>query len=427
MPTAYMPEINANACSGWSEQDRAMYEALPYYFVKQEVQYRKVWELWETFMDKRPWQQNMGPIMRGVALERSPYRRQTIYPAAVCNMPRVDKIVLNERVNQAILYRHRFESLAFDFCTDFRSFVKDHINPTVEDITSKIIHTGDTFYRTMILEMAPYIYICGKKDGTAKMTAVAQMDSSTGTSVKTAAYLGALAQLVGSNLTFAEINSLGTSATEDLQVMPFSGNGAATDNEGLNDKWAIVTSSEAWDQFVFDPWMDKRPVNLDIVFQRFKGNLWGKYTCRIERFPLRMKLDGTFPEPETVEMNPNAPNYGETIPNPVYTDPAQSPIEFGWLVGAPGYEVLRVGPPPKVFASNGMPDGFGKMQWNGEVFLSKNILVPCLDADGSTVHQQTNVYGEKIQAFSQAVYGIMPRKRQQVIPVMYMRRRGDYA
>lgn len=424
MPTAYMPAINEAACQSWTEQDRAMYEALPYYFVKQEIQYRKQWNLWDSFLDKRPWQQNMGPIMRGVIVERSPHLRQTAYPSAICNIPTVDKVVINERVNQAIIYRHRFQSDAFDFCMDFRSFVKDHIDPTVKDMNEKVLRFGDVFYRTMLLECAPYMYICGKTDGTSPMTAVVQMDSSTGTSVKTAAMLAAHAALCGDNLSFLNINDAGTVAEEDLQVMPFQGNGAAADNEGLNDKHVIVCSSEAWGQFVFDPWfLEKRPINLDIVFQRFKGNLWGKYTCKIEKFPLRMTTTGTFPAPETVEMNPNAMNYGQTIPNPDYTSITNCPYEFAWFVGAPGYEILEVGPPPKQFASNGMPDGFGKMQWNGEVFLSKNILVPCVDAAGNII-QQTNVYGEKLQAFCQATYGIMPRDRRQVIPIMFRRRRG---
>lgn len=406
-----------------------MYNALPFYFAKLQIEYRKNWAMFSPFFGKIKWEPNMGPIMRGVRIDPSPHIRQTAYPDPICNMPHVDEMILNEITVDAQVYRHRFESKVFDFCPDFRTFLTDHIDRTVKDITEKVTRYEDIYYRTMILENCPYIWVADNKNpATPDLHTKPIFNGAVGTQVMTAAVLKALAEDVGNvgNLSLCTIDKVQTAAEIDLRVPAFSGSGKGVDNLGIDDKWVLVCSSEAWNQFKYDPWATaNRPLDMNWVTDKFKGLLWGKITCKIEDLPLRMTANGTFPAPQTVEMNPAAPNYGETVSNPSYTGSGDQgcPYEFAWLIGAEGYKVIEVGPPPRQFASNGMPNGFGKMLWNAEVFLSKNFLVPCLDANGNTI-QQTNVYGEKLKAFCQSTYGIIPQQRRNIIPILFRRRRG---
>ena len=71
-----------------------------------------------------------------------------------------------------------------------------------------------------------------------------------------------------------------------------------------------------------------------------------------------------------------------------------------------------------------MPDGFGKMFWNGELILSKNLVIPCIDEETDEVVYEANVYGEYLKFFSQITLGCLPQQRRNVIPILYKRTRG---
>jgi len=164
-----------------------------------------------------------------------------------------------------------------------------------------------------------------------------------------------------------------------------------------------------------------KQIDLNIITDVFKGSLFGRVTCRLEDLPIRISADGTFPAPETRELNPNAFNFGESIPNPKYTS---APYEVAFLVGyGEAYDLIEVGPPPKDFAGNGMPKGFGNMFWNGELMITKNLLTTCLDAAGNTVID-TNKYGEFLQIICQAVFGIVGKQKRAVMPIIFKRWRG---
>jgi hypothetical protein len=116
-------------------------------------------------------------------------------------------------------------------------------------------------------------------------------------------------------------------------------------------------------------------------------------------------------------------NNGETLPDDNYSSIATSPVEFGFVMGPTGYESIEVGPPPSQFAGDSFPDA-PKMFWNGEVKLTKHILTPCIDEDTGLVTYEANTYGEYIKFISQAVYGILPVQRRNIIPIAYLRKRG---
>jgi hypothetical protein len=145
----------------------------------------------------------------------------------------------------------------------------------------------------------------------------------------------------------------------------------------------------------------------------------------MEDLPFRFTQTGGFVAPETRILDPNADNYGESIPNPTYTslEDTGSPYEWAFLVGAEGWERIDVGPPPSAFTGNGMPKGFGKMFWNGEIMITKNLLVPCPTSDNANA-VELNTYGEYLKFISQAVFGVLGKQKRNIIPILFKRKRG---
>lgn len=435
MPLASIPAINANVCSGWTEQDVNLYNKLPFYLAKMQVERRKTWVTWAKFLGKKRWTPNMGPIMRSVTKEPSPHVRQTANPALI-NLPaKKDVMQIRERSVDEQVRHHKFESLNLNFLPDFRDFMKDHVKATGTDIMEKMERYEDLFYRSNIIQRSPFIWVPGRAAGELVTTPTDLWDETyantvttlTGANSKNSAFWQAMFAQIGQEgtLGFETLNRLTTVAENDIGMPNFSGSDLPSEDKGLSGKFCVVLSSEAFNQFTFDPWLlNNKNCQLDIINGRFTGSLFGRVTTIIENKPMRFKADGTLSSPELVELNPDAYNYGETIPNPDYFNIETSPYELAFFVGAEGYDHLEVGPPPSEFASNGMPEGFGKMQWNGEVILTKNILVPCVD-DAGNVTWETNAYGEYLKFISHATFGILGKQRRNIVPILFKRKRGQ--
>lgn len=436
MPLASVPAIDANICSGWTEANVNLYNRLPFYLAKMQVERRKVWSTWSKFLGKKRWSPNMGDTMRSVQKEPSPHLRQFANPQLITAAPKKDVVNIYERKVDEQVYRHRFESLVLNFLPDFRDFLNDGVKANSTDVMEKLERFEDIFYRGRVWYYSPYVWVVDRAAGplvpapqaigTEAFAAATQVTTITGANVKNSAWVTAMIPQLGQAgyLSLTTLNTLCTVADNDIGMPPFTGNALPKEDAGLSEKYCLVTSSEAWDQFMYDPFLlNNKNCALDIVLEKFKGSLFGKVTCMIENKPIRFKADGTLAAPETRELNPDAENYGETIPNPDYYDLVQSPYEVAFFIGSQGYEVIEVGPPPSAFASNGMPNGFGKMVWNGEVFLTKNVSVPC-PTDDNPYAVETNKYGEYLQVCCQSTFGILGKQKRNIIPILFKRKVG---
>jgi hypothetical protein len=367
------------------------------------------------------WQANMGNTMQGVRKVKSPILRAQANPNPITSAPKKDVVEVRETQEQAILFRHNFESQLMQFIPSFADFLTDHVDKTTEDIGEKMEVFAEMFYRGAIFDACPNIWLCGKA---TELTPVAGWTGPwNGVFVKTQAEVQALIAQVTKPLTLRAISKLNTVMYSDMRISPFTGSstGDGTDGSALKHKYCLIHGSEVWDNWVHDPYLQgNRAIDLDIVTSGFSGSLFGRFTTMFEQYELRIAADGSFPAPETVQENPNAYNLGEPLPNPTWVN---APFGVAWAYGNEGYKYIQVGPPPKDFAGGGMTmDKFNGMDWNGKVNLTRNVMIPCLDAQNNLTYD-TNKRGEYIQALGDLVMGILPIQRRNVIPIIYQRQR----
>ncbi len=428
MPAVAIPSIDNAACTSWTEQDINLFNKYQFFFAVLQAEKRKRWNVWAKNIGKVKWTPNHGDTMKGIRKEPSPRLRQFAFPQLISAQATKDINQVREITFTAQVKHQKFETPIFQFLSSFQDFMKDHVEAHVTDLEEKKIIFEECFYRGYIFHQSPYMYIAGKAG--EKIIAAPQGDgNSAGTSGKTTAFLAAQQALVGGNsgpgnLSLLDINLLATIMENDLRIPPFSGGGQPKDDATPGDMFRLILSTEAWNQFPFDPFLkENRAIDLNIVTAGLRGNFFGRVTCQFEDTPLRMLADGTFPAPEITEINPDRENYGESVANPAYT---HAPFEFAFMMGPQGYKAIDVGPPPKAFANGEMPKGFGSMFWNGETILTTDINIPCVDQDGNTTWE-TNAYGEYVRAISHATYGIIGHQKRNVVPVLFRRRRNDEA
>lgn len=421
MPNMQLPAIDMNSASQWDEQDVSLYHALPYYLAETQVDRRKTWMTHSKLVDKTKWVANSGDIMKGVQKVPSPHVRQFIFPNALTSKPLKDVTDVREVTYQGLIYRHRHESQVMNFVPSFRDFLKNHIEAQSQNLMEKQERSEEIYLRTSMWYYSPYVYLCGAD--TALLASPRELGNAANTAVNTKnlGWLQATLPQVKRNLQLLDLFSALNLLENNLRAMPYKGSTLPKDDQGLTDRFALVCSSEAFNQFALDPFrLQYRDVNMEVSQGNFKGNFWGRITAKIEDLPIRIAADGTFPQPEIREGNADAWDYQDTVANPAYV---AAPYEIAWLYGKAGYKAIEVGPPPSAFVNGSQPKNFQSMFWNGEVRLINNFLVETVKEDGS-VGYDTNHYAEYVKFISQTAYGIMPMNRRNVLPIIIKRKVG---
>lgn len=422
-----MPEIDQDACRGWSENDIDLYNSYSFFLAKTQVERRKTWPTFGKLTRKKPWTRNHGPIMRGVRKNPSPHVRQQVNPNPLTSNPKVDINNLTETKTDTILYWQDFESPVLNWLPSFNDFL-DHVSEFGEDMMEKVDRFEELFYRTMMFHMSPFMFIC--KENSVELVETTPF---AGTSVlgandgKSAAVLAGLIAAHGATASHLNMRALAHALTKmsiNLGVPPFSGSGLPSgDNKGIDQKYLLITHEEAWTQFSFDPYLQThKNCDLDVIYGQFQGSLFGRMTGRLEDKPMFLKADGTMPAPETRVETDVALNQGETVPNPTYTDVDQSPWAISWIAGQIGYDAIEIGPPPAAFTGNKPPHNFPGMQWNGEVYLTKNFLLECVDPTTGEVRPKLNSKGRYLRYEATAAMGVFPRQRRNLIPILHKRK-----
>lgn len=427
MPAEYNLPV---ASKQWNQQEVDRYNKLPFYLALQQAKLFPDWTRWNKLVGTTQWQPNMGNTMKGVIVEPSPISRTFFSPNPITQQSKKDVISQYERTNEAILYRHKFESPQFNFLPSFTDFRKKQINAAIKDISHQIAAADDIFARTVIFDLSPYVFISGKaKD--AEGVELISAPSSLGNDArdaggKTTAFLQHCVSLVGNNkgnLSLKVMKKILDIGREDMQIPAWEGMvNTPTDNETIKGNYVLMGSNEAFSALTFDDHiLQYKPLGMNLLNDEFTGKLFNKIVYMLERFPIRIAADGTCPFPQRYEADPNAFNQYETIPNPDYIN---APFEVAFFMGANPYDKINVGPPPSEFAGGKISESkFNKLFWNGEVHITDNILVnygtiaaPVLD---------TNKYGEALQLISSVVYGMLPVNKRFVIPIIYRRWRVE--
>lgn len=431
MPAYYdQPAVFGNTTT----EDVSRFQKLPFYLVKNEVKQFPIWNIYDQLYGTINWQPNMGDTMRGTTPQRSPVGRAFFFPLPVTSVPNKDVYQVSESIENAVIYTHDYESFQFNFLPSFDVFWRDYIQFNNNDIVEKIAISNNQFIETNMWFNATNVFLCGTGLVTGAPTA---MGNAAGTAAgsKTAAWLIATVQGTGGiagvqqNLTLRDVYGAVMNLQEDLASPPFErALNMPTDNEGLKGRYVLVCSSEAFLNFTFDPDVQTlKPLDLNLLFKDFKGLLFGTTTVKINKYPIRFGINDIVDGAGTVLVAKGTPIPPEIYdvtdnkwkPNTQYTSLTSAPYEIAWLLGASYAKTIKVGPPPREFATTNMSaQKFYSMRWNAEVRLTDQVLIK--RPDGSV---DLNVYGKQLKFISECTHGYLVGERRYAFPIILRRKR----
>ena len=423
-------------------QANNLFAQLPFYLVHNEIQQYSGWNEFDQLYGSIPWQENMGSVMEAVTPQRSPVGRSFFFPNPITTASNKDIYQVTESNEQAILYKHKYGSFVFNFIPSFQVFWDKYIKFNSDDIVKQIAVSNNQFIETQMWFNASYVYLCGTGLVGGAPIGAGNVTLNAANS-KTATWLVSITLPSGpntgvlNNLRLRDVYRAIMNLQDDLGAPSFNGaKNMPKDNEGLKGKYVLFCSSEDWFNFTFDPDVLNKlnglaPCDLNVLFNDFKGSLFGTITCKIKKYPIRYNVinitdgagnvlwaAGTPIDPEIFDPIDN-----KWKPNPYYTSLVSAPYTIAWLMGDNYAKTIKVGPPPKEFATKNMSgEKFYSLRWNGEVRLTDQLLIT--NADGSI---EMNDFGENLQLKSQLTHGYLVTERRFAFPILIARSRPSVA
>jgi hypothetical protein len=436
MPSFY--NLNNAALNGIVQANN-LFAQLPFYIVNNEIAQFATWNEFDQLFGKINWIENMGSTMKGVTPQRSPVGRSFFFPNPITQISNKDIYQVTESQENAVVYRHKFTSFIFNFIPSFQVFWDKYIQYNDNDIVRQIACANNQFIETQMWQGATNVYLCG--NGIVTGAPTGNLESTyTAAGSKTANWLTALVQ-GGSgaiqNLRLRDVYRAIMSLQDDFGAPSFGGaKNMPKDNEGLKGKYVLACGSEDWLNFSFDPdvlnkWNGLVGTDFNVLYNDFKGLLFAQITCKIKKYPVRFNVVNIVDGAGNVLWAAGAPIdpeiYDQTsnkwLPNPYYTSLISAPYSIAWLLGDSYIKTIKVGPPPKEFATKNMSaNKFYALQWNGEVRLTDQFLVP--DGSGGV---ELNDYSENVQLKSSLVFGAIMGERRFGFPMIIKRSRPAYA
>jgi len=434
MPAIYdKPAAFANA----NVEDVNRFNQLPFYLVKNEVKQYPYWNIFDQLFGDIDWETNQGNIMRGVTPQRSPVGRAFFFPNNITVLPNKDIYQVTESSEEARVKLHDYESFQFNFLPSFTAFWRNYLQFANKDIVRQIACSNNQFIETNLWFNAPNVYLAGNGLVTGAPTTMGDTTGAVAGS-KTRAWLIATTQGTGpgtgviQGLTLRDVYNVTLNLSEDMAAPPFEGSkNMPEDNVGLMNRYVLVTSTEAWMAFPFDPDIHSGAqlgsIQLDLLFKDFRGLLFGTTTVKMHRYPIRYSLvdivDGggnvLWPAGEPIAPEIFDVTDQKWKPNPYYTSLISAPYEIAWLLGADTCRTIKVGPPPKEFSSTNMAaEKFYSLRWNGEVRLTDQVLITYPDGTIDLNH-----YGKQLKFISECTHGYLVGERRNSIPILFLRKR----
>lgn len=431
MPVYYdKPEIFQNGA-----QDPQNFAMLDFYLVKNEVAQYPIWNVFDQLYGKIDWITNQGNVMKGSTPQRSPVGRSFFFPNAVTTVANKDIYQVTESLEVASVYVHKYESFIFNFLPNFNAFWDTYLQFQNKDLVRQIATSNNQFIETNMYFNAINVYLCGTGLTSGNPTAMGNATGNAANSKTWAWLLGVIAGNAGNGgvlqqLTLRDIYVMSMIGAEDLAIPPFMGvRNMPKDNDGMKEKYVLAISSEDWMNLTFDPDVQAlKPLNLDLLFNDFKGLLFGTTTCKILKYQVRFSTNNIYAgDGVTVVYSAGQPIPPEIFdvtdskwkPNPYYTSLVSANISMGWFLGDSYGKSIKVGPPPKEFANKDMSaQKFYSMKWNGEVRLTDQFLLTL--SDGT---QELNDYSENLKFRSKLTHGWLVGERRNAFPVLIKRKR----
>lgn len=424
-----IPSLDNTNTASWTPHDIAAYNKQDFYYVKKDIATRKSWESWKPLFASVPFKQGSGMTKRIVNVVQSPIMRQLAFPVALNQMPTIDVFAVKEHIEDSTPFWHDFQTPHFGFLPSYVDFLRGNVEPNRQNLQKQVMAYEEQAIRSFVLQRSPYVWVAGYGMVAAPIgTMNAALNAANS---KNSSWFIQQFDRCTKSLTLSELGNLLSEATDTIGATPFEGSGLQrAKSQALDERYVLLTENMTWNAFGTDPWVTQnRPLNMNIVTDGFRGDLFGQVRTKFEKFPLHFKLTDssstgfTLPAPETTATDSNLGMLNDTIPTP---DFANSEIMISWFMGGPGYETIDTGAPSAEFAK-GIPAGFKEMKWNGEVYMTKDFLVQVgVNGSGNPIYD-TNSKGRWLRMEATLSGGVSALQAKNCIPIIHRRAKPSYA